>query len=233
MDRMRFDSRWVSLVLKCVSTVSYAVSINSKMGKFFQPSKGLRQGGPLSPFLFLLCSEGLSSLMRLVVQENRIQGAKASRRGSIISHLLFVDDCMLFGEASDDGVRVLKEILQEYEICSSQCVNYEKSTVMYSSNTPEVRRTMLSNLLRVRYSNNLEKYLGLPNMVGRRKRVAFQNFTDRFKKQMARWNMKFLLQRGKEVYIKSVLQAILTYSMACFLLSKSFYGDLNSIMARF
>lgn len=79
MNRMEFDSKWVTLSLKCVSTVSYTVSINGKMGEPFRLFRGLRQGDPLSPFLFLICSEGLFSLMRLAVQEGRLQSAKASR----------------------------------------------------------------------------------------------------------------------------------------------------------
>ncbi|KAA3465149.1 reverse transcriptase [Gossypium australe] len=80
--------------------VSYAVNINGRRGNLFQPSRGLRQGDPLSPFLFLICSEGLSSLMRTAKRQGLIKGAKASRQGPSISHLLFADDCILFGEAS-------------------------------------------------------------------------------------------------------------------------------------
>lgn len=65
LKKMGFDSEWVALLLRCVNSVSYSVVLNGKNGEIFTPSRGLRQGDPLSPFLFLFCGEGLSSLMRL------------------------------------------------------------------------------------------------------------------------------------------------------------------------
>ncbi|KAA3481068.1 reverse transcriptase [Gossypium australe] len=100
MLRMGFAEEWVALVMRCISTISYAVNINGSRGNVFKPTRGLRQGDSLSPFLFLICSEGLSSLIR---------------RGLAISHLLFADDCILFGVAQNRGAMILKDILKEYE----------------------------------------------------------------------------------------------------------------------
>ncbi|XP_052485232.1 uncharacterized protein LOC128040503 [Gossypium raimondii] len=89
MKKIGFDPGWVDLVLNCVSSVSYSVSFNGNIGQTFLPSRGLRQGDPLSPFLFLICREGFSSLMRLAKGDNVLKGVKASQRGPAISHLLF------------------------------------------------------------------------------------------------------------------------------------------------
>ncbi|KAA3488997.1 reverse transcriptase [Gossypium australe] len=96
MLKMGFDEKWVDLILKCITTASYAVNINRNMGRTFQATRGLRQGGPLSPFFFLFCSEGLSALMRMALKECGLKGAKASRSGPTITHLLFADDCSYF-----------------------------------------------------------------------------------------------------------------------------------------
>lgn len=77
-----------------VSSISYSVSINGKLGRLFKPSRGLRQRDPLSPFLFLICSEGLSSLLRMTTREGSIKGVRASRNEPQISHLLFANDCV-------------------------------------------------------------------------------------------------------------------------------------------
>lgn len=71
----------------------------------------------------------------MAIAEGLMKGVRASRRGPKISHLLFADDCILFGEVKNRGVRILKEILKEYEQRSGQCVNFSKSTIFYSSNT--------------------------------------------------------------------------------------------------
>ncbi|KAA3453480.1 reverse transcriptase [Gossypium australe] len=233
MRKMGFSAIWIRLIMKCITTVSYTVILNGNRGSPFQSSRGLRQGDPLSPFLFLFCSEGLSALMKMAKQNGLVKGAKASRYGPEISHLLFADDCILFGEASERGARVLKEILQEYADCSGQRVNFNKSTVFFSANTSEASKVLVSSLLEVRTSDNPEKYLGLPNMIGRRKREAFQNLLDRIVARIEGWSSRLLSQGGKEIFIKSVLQAVPTYAMSCFLFPKALCERIESKLAHF
>ncbi|KAA3486780.1 reverse transcriptase [Gossypium australe] len=171
--------------------------------------------------------------MRLAMKESLIKGAKASKRGPTISYLLFADDCILFGEATNKGARLLKGILKEYEECSSQCVNFNKSTIFYSSNTSEENKGEISAILGVRPPIDMEKYLGLPNVVGRRKKESFQNLKEKVHFRIKGWSNRFLSQGGKEVFIKSVLQTILAYAMSCFLLPNSLCGELERIIANF
>ncbi|KAA3489426.1 reverse transcriptase [Gossypium australe] len=88
MLKMGFAESWVNLVMKCISTVSYTVNINGNKGRHFYPTRGLRQG--------------LSALIRQAVGVGTLRGVKASRKGPEISHLLFADDCLLFGEATKE-----------------------------------------------------------------------------------------------------------------------------------
>lgn len=101
--------------MKCVSIVSYSTVINGHSGVKFTPSRGLRQGGPLSSFLFLSCGKGLSSLLRQTMKRGTFKGVTVSRKGPQVSHLLFADDCILFGEATKRGASIFKEILDEYK----------------------------------------------------------------------------------------------------------------------
>lgn len=89
--------------MKCVSSVSYSIILNGKGRHRFKPTKGIRQGDPLSLLLFLICSEGLSALMKMGMRDGSVQWAKVSFRGLQISHLLFADNCILFGEISGRG----------------------------------------------------------------------------------------------------------------------------------
>ncbi|KAA3466249.1 reverse transcriptase [Gossypium australe] len=233
VKQMGFESRWIELIMKCVTTASYAVIINGNRGRNFQPTRGLRQGDPLSPFLFLICSEGLSALMRSAMRNGLVKGAKACRKGPEISHLLFTDDCILFGEATEKGAKVVKDILKEYESCSGQYVNFNKSTIFYSTNTREETKDLVSTLLGVRSSSSPEKYLGLPSIVGQKKKEAFLNLVDRIAVRIDAWSTRLLSQGGKEIFIKSVLQAIPTYAMSCFLFPKSLCDNIESKLANF
>ncbi|KAA3462787.1 reverse transcriptase [Gossypium australe] len=213
MNKMGFDRKWIELIMRCVTSVSYAVTINGTRGRSFIPSRGLRQGDPLSPFLFLICSEGLSALMRTSTKEGLIRGAKVSRKGPEISHLLFADDCLMFSEATTKGARMLKDLLKVYEECSGQRVNYDKSLIFYSTNTNDESKEAVLRLLGVRSSTSPEKYLGLPNLVGRRKKEAFQNLVDRITARIDNWSSRLLSLGGKEIFIKAVLQAIPTFAI--------------------
>ncbi|KAA3483062.1 reverse transcriptase [Gossypium australe] len=104
------------------------------------------------------------------------------------------DDCILFGEASNRGASLFKDILTEYEACWGQCVNFEKSTVFFSSNVTDQDRNLVFQVLGVRCSNDPEKYLGLPNMVGCKRKLAFQVLKDRLKQRVNSWSIKYISQ---------------------------------------
>ena len=121
--------------MSCVTSTSFSVRINGKAFGNIQPTRGLCQGDPLSPYLFLLCAEGFSSLLAKAQDGGRLHGVSICRRASCISHLLFADDSLLFCRANQEEVQVISETLQTYAAASGQCINFEKSLVFFSSNT--------------------------------------------------------------------------------------------------
>lgn len=125
--------------MKCISSPSYSVIINGYRGSEFKPTRRLRQGDPFNPFLFLICSEELSTLMRMAMK-GVLKRAKACRNGPLISHLLFANNSNLFGEATTTRALLLDEILKEYEKCLGQRVNFSKFMIFFSSNTSGWKR---------------------------------------------------------------------------------------------
>lgn len=89
MLRLGFAAKWVQLIMKCVTSVSYSVRINHSLYGSISPSRGLRQGDPLSPYLFLLCAQGLSSIISKAVERKLIRGVKVATSCPPISHLFF------------------------------------------------------------------------------------------------------------------------------------------------
>lgn len=96
MLKLGFDERWVRLVIMFVSSVSYHVVRNNYSIDPIIPSRGLRQGDPISPYLFFICAEGISSLIHYHTRHGRIHGYKVANGASAISHLFFADNSFLF-----------------------------------------------------------------------------------------------------------------------------------------
>ena len=111
MVKMGFPEAWVDRVMCCVTTSTFSILINGKPYGHITPSRGLRQGDPLSPYLFLLCTEGFTSLLQRAENERRIQGMSICRRAPRITNLLFADDSMIFCQANQREVQEIVEIL--------------------------------------------------------------------------------------------------------------------------
>ncbi|KAL5832113.1 hypothetical protein ACOSQ4_017467 [Xanthoceras sorbifolium] len=136
--------------MHCVSSVSYSYLLNGEVRGFLKPSRGLRQGDLLSPYLFLLCAEGLSSLLSAMERERAIHVIVCGRGGPSISHLFFADNSLLFLKAEANECLQVQHILATYEIASGQTINREKSTVCFEDRLPATRKKELHAILGVR-----------------------------------------------------------------------------------
>lgn len=121
----------------------------------------------LSPYLFIICVEGLSSVIRRAESRGDLHGVKIYRGASIIYHLLFVDDSFLFLQANDRECAALKKILEDYERVSGQAINLQKSEIFFSRNVSDTQRASIVSKLGVSSCLGTGKYLGLPSMIGR------------------------------------------------------------------
>jgi hypothetical protein len=108
MIRLGFHIQWVDLVMACVSSVSYSVRFNSQMTEGFILTRGIRQGDPISPYLFLICAEGLSCMFKYSGPQYLSKGIRVGIHAPWISHLLFADDCLVFVQASVNGAARLQ-----------------------------------------------------------------------------------------------------------------------------
>lgn len=173
MEKMGFSNIWVNWIMQCVSSVSYHVLLNNDRVGPINPLCGLRQGDPLSPYLYIICSEGLSSYIRHHESRGLLHGTRICRGSPSITHLLFADDSFLFCKATISEVTTLKHILDTYEAASGQAINYQKSSIAFSRNTDITCRNNIIHLLGVVESMGQGRYLGLPSMVGRDKKSIF------------------------------------------------------------
>ena len=108
MLKMGFSAKWVNTMMLCVTSVTYSIRINGKPRGQITPTRGLRQGDPISPFLFLFCVEGLLAPLHQATSRGELHGMAAYPRGPRISHLFFADDSIIFCQATNDDCNRLE-----------------------------------------------------------------------------------------------------------------------------
>nr|XP_027089582.1 uncharacterized protein LOC113710661 [Coffea arabica] len=233
MLKMGFCPIFVRWIMSCMSSVSYSFNINGERVGYVKPSRGIRQGDPLSPYLFLFCSEGLSNLMARAIEDRQITGLKLSRNGPVLSHLFFADDSLFCCKAHPQEARAMQRILAKYELASGQCINYDKSAAFFSRNcSRQHRRQTCEKMNNIREANN-GKYLGLPLVITASKKQVFAYIVDKAKSRMQGWKHNLLSHAGKEVLLKSVVMALPNYTMSCCRLPKGLCNEICGQMAKF
>jgi hypothetical protein len=130
--QLGFPSIFIDWIMECVTTVSSSVLVNGGKTKHFWPTRGLRQGDPLSPYLFILCQEVLSRLIERNFAKGNFSGVKMNVSGLAITHVMFADDLMLFAKANRREVEIINECIDTYCMWSGQKINREKSGLIFS-----------------------------------------------------------------------------------------------------
>ncbi|RVW24229.1 LINE-1 reverse transcriptase-like [Vitis vinifera] len=183
MRKMGFGEKWIRWMKWCISTVSFSVLVNGSSSGFFQSSRGLRQGDPLSPYLFVLVMEAFSSLLRKAVAGGFVSACKARSRGGEgvnVSHLLFADDTLVFCGASKVQLLHLNWILMWFEAMSGLRINLDKSELIPVGCVNNVEE--LAAAIGCKVGSLPTSYLGLPLGAQYRSRAVWDGVEERMRK---------------------------------------------------
>ncbi|XP_057419026.1 uncharacterized protein LOC130713258 [Lotus japonicus] len=236
LDTLRLiglDDHMCSLIMQCVSSCRYQVCFNGDRTDSFIPHRGLRQGDPLSPYLFVLCMERLAHKINDAITDGGWKPVRLSRNGPPISHLFFADDLLLFGEASMEQMETVMTCLGDFCSASGMKVSIAKTRMMISSNVGTHVASQLSHVAGVALTSDLGRYLGVPLVHKRVTATNYQYILDRTQRRLSSWRTHVLNFAGRVTLTKSVIAALPTYCMQTDLLPKVVCNKLEKIQRDF
>ena len=233
MLKMGFASKWIQLISAYIRSVSFSIMLNGQPHGLIHPTRGLRQGDPLSPYLFLLATEVLHAFFSKAEAKGEISGVSLCPASPRISYLLFADDSLVFCRAFVSKCVKLQSILYDYELASSQSINRGKTNISFSTNTSHQTQTAITSFLGIPSTQRFEQYLGLLSLIGQAKKKSYSVIKERIWKKLKGWKEKLLSQAGREILIKAIVQAIPTYTMSCFKLPKGLIKEIEVLIRKF
>ena len=197
IQKMGFDLHWIKLMMECISSVQYQVLPNGQPRGLVVPHRCLRQGDPLYPYLFILCTETLIANIKKAERGQQLTGMKVARACPSISHLLFADDSLFFYKAQKEECQTILRILKKYETVSGQLINFDKSSIQFGHKIEESARQKLRDILGIQNLGGMESYLGLPENLGGSKIQVFSFVQDRLNNRVNGWTFRFFTKGGK------------------------------------
>jgi hypothetical protein len=213
LHRFGFCYTWIKWMRSCVFAGNLSILVNGSLTKEFNIHRGLKQGDPLAPFLFLLVAEEFGDIMRKAMEINLFKGFSVGRDGMIISHLQYADDTLCLGEVTVQNIWTIKSILRGFHMASGLKVNFWKSSLM-GVNVSEEFMELACDFLNCRRGQIPFKYLGLPVGANPKRISTWEPLIEYLKKRLTSWGKKHISLSGRIVMINSVLNSIPIFFMS-------------------
>ncbi|KAI3800096.1 hypothetical protein L1987_35404 [Smallanthus sonchifolius] len=229
---MGFPARWFSLVKGCLDSRRGSVLVNGSPSGEFPFKRGLRQGDPLSPFLFILALEALSMFMNKALNLGLLQGIRLPNNGPVVSHLCYADDVIFLGPWSERNLVNLNRLLRCFQLVTGLKVNPVKSS-LFGVGVDD------SDVARVAKGFNCKVgkfpfiYLGLPIGANMKRVKHWSPVIDRFNKRLSSWKAKSLSFAGRVTLAKAVLGSLPSYYLSLFRAPVKVVKSLESIRRSF
>lgn len=232
MEKLGFHGKWIGWIEQCIKTPCLSILLNgSPYGKFY-PSRGLHQGDPLSPSLFILCLEVFSRLLLREEARGSLRGLKLCRGAPVVTHL-FADDLLLFARATLQDAKRIEECLDKYMPWSGQKINFSKSSIHFSKNFQGPAMLQIMDQLHLKKLPAKAKHSGLPLLIPRSKAKALDEVKSRLLKKMEGWKAKVLSQAGRATMITAVGIALPSSPMSYFSLPKTWNSEIDRMIKNF
>jgi hypothetical protein len=227
-----FDQRWVTWIMNLTSSAFFSILVNGIPSRTFSPTRGIRQGDPLSPFLFIIMAEGLGRSIQAAIAENRLKGLPLHGIHPPISHSQFVDDSLLMGTPTVREANAILDILQTFADASGLECNKEKSQIFFFNSPPPIQRH-ITDILGFRRSSLPSKYLGIPLIDNPLRNSSWEHLLSSFAKRLSSWTFRVLNLPSRLVLLRSVLQALPIYSFSAMAAPRSVLSIIRNLQRNF
>lgn len=232
LEQMKFPPQWCDWVLSCISSTSASILINGSPSVPFKLQRGLRQGDPISPFLFVFIVEALNQLISKATNKGLWRGVKIGKNELMITHLQYADDTLIFSDANIESLLNIKCVLILFQLASGLQVNFHKSSLMGLNISKTWLKEAASSLL-CKEGCIPFTYLGLP-IGGNSSRInAWSPIIEKMSKRLATWKGRLLSIGGRITLIKSSLTSLPLYYMSLFHMPKGVVNEINKIIRAF
>ena len=206
---------------------------NGEPSNQFSPQRGIRQGDPLSTYLFVLRIERLAHCISYASKMKKWKPVVLNKEGPPITHLFFADDLFLFLETDLSQAETIKMCLNVFCSASGQKVCDQKTRVFFSRNINHNRRNQLSEVLGFQPTNNLGKYLGVPLHHKRISKQMYKEVVDRVQNKITSWGAKTLALASRITLSKAILASIPLHSMQTALLPTAICSKVDKLIRNF
>jgi hypothetical protein len=232
LESFGFSNRWVDWILKLTSSSFFSILVNGTPSRPFRSTRGIRQGDPLSPFLFVIMAEGLGRYLKAAVLEGSLTGLPLHNLHPTPLHSQFVDDTLLMNTPTVREATKLNSILSDFLDASGMLLNLDKSK-LYFFNTPALVQAHLSRLLGIARRSLHSTYLGIPLTRESAKYISWDSLLLSISNRLNNWTFKRLNIVARLVLLKSVLQALPTYLFTALAASISVIKAIRSLQRNF
>ncbi|XP_021733058.1 uncharacterized protein LOC110699854 [Chenopodium quinoa] len=218
-------------VMVCVSSPSFSIMINGGLSGFFKGAKGIRQGDPMSPLLFVISMEYLTRLLRKIGEKKDFKFHMRCRSLKL-NHLVFADDLMLFGAGNKKIIMLLVKALKMFHKVSGLQANQDKTTIYYRNFDEDLKAEILSVFGFVEGKFPF-RYLGIALNSTYLRIVDFDVLVDKMMANITCWTSRSLSYAARVILINSVLISFHSYWAQCLLLPKGVIDRINKLCRAF
>ncbi|KAJ0986340.1 hypothetical protein J5N97_004696 [Dioscorea zingiberensis] len=232
LAHMNFPSKWIRWVKECIGTTSMAFIINEKCGKWVTPQAGLRQGYPLSPYLFILVSQILTNILNKAESMQLLKGFRISDSLGI-NHILYADDLLICCRASRQNARSIITCMSMYKIITGQRFNMAKSDIYFPSWFNVRVKKAITDILALNQGVFPFKYLGCWISPFKIPVIYFKQLVTKVENKLAYWKTMYLTMAGRVTLANATLMSIPNYCLSTYAIPDSILDAITKLVRKF